>query len=124
MCKILVKCSYKYAIYAKAPPFWVIFEVKNMEFPTGIMLILGSKICKFPTYLWWSFPGPSLLKTYDLLQTCSERARAHVHMSTSVISLMWTEVVSRDIEVEYMAHPSVRSTPNSDTRAGVTLRRL
>jgi hypothetical protein len=54
----LVKCSYKYAIYAKAPPFGVIFEVKNMEFPTGIMLILGSKICKFPTYLWWSFPGP------------------------------------------------------------------
>ena len=45
--QILVKCSYKYAIYAKAPPFWVIFEVKNMEFPTGIVLILGSKICKF-----------------------------------------------------------------------------
>src|SRR5882762_10348808 len=57
--KILVKCSYKYAIYAKVPPFWVIFEVKNMEFPTGIVLILGSKICKFPTFIWWSFPGPA-----------------------------------------------------------------
>ena len=28
ICKILVKCSYKYAIYAKAPPFWAIFRSK------------------------------------------------------------------------------------------------
>jgi hypothetical protein len=49
--KILSDSPQKYAIYTKGSLFQMIQMAKNMQFPTRIWSILGSKICKFPTYI-------------------------------------------------------------------------